>query len=356
MIPRASVPFALALTCGLAGASLRAQPLPSTACDGASAEVDRIDAECRPGEASSTAQEECARGRLEALFARCATPWVRLNLGVAEMNLQRWSRAWTLLEEALESHDADVDRVRPGLEPELRRVRGHVARVAPTANAPGATVEVNGSPGVALPLARPIVLDAGEATIVVRAPGHREVTRRVRFVGGEEFTEAIVLEREAPAVASVPAVVPAPPRTSSARRVVAWTLVATGAAAVVTGAVFWALSSGTADALSGACESPTTPEHQRACDATPTSVNASGARVGATDDLCRNATGDELTGLCARNGWQPVAAWAAAAGGGVMLATGLVLALTERRERAPRVGVTSWFNGDAGGVVLRGSF
>lgn len=158
-----------------------------------------------------------ARGRdaeaamvFRTLFERTGEPRALARLGLAEGALLRWTDAEEHLQGALaRATDPWITANRPGLEGVLRSVQQHLGTLNVTCPTPGATVQWTGQPPLPLPLARPLRVPTGFLDVVVHAPGHSLVTRRVAVPAGTDPVAVDVsLTREASAQPATP--VPAP--------------------------------------------------------------------------------------------------------------------------------------------------
>ncbi|MEZ4410845.1 MAG: hypothetical protein R3A52_30840 [Polyangiales bacterium] len=163
-----------------------------------------------------------ARGRdaeaaevFRELFARTGEPRALARLGLAEGALLRWADAEEHLQGALDrAADPWVIANRGSLEDVLRSVRQHLGAVTVTCPTPGATVQWTGQSPVALPLARPLRVPTGFLDVVVHAPGHAPVTRRVAVTAGTEpVAVEVTLSRETGAETTAPTAVASPSRS-----------------------------------------------------------------------------------------------------------------------------------------------
>jgi hypothetical protein len=211
LMARPAGSFAAALlTLTFSGTSALAQTTEPVACAEPDLEVRGIHQECAAAnptpEAPTSAERRldvCLASRLEALRARCATPWVQFNLGVSEANLGHWRRAWTLLQGALGERDPRVERARAWVEREvLPKVRQNVVLIEPRCDAPDASLEVDGARVGALPLERPWVVEPGVVRVRVTARGHHDVTYTLVAGGGGRFGDEVVLRRRVVAPSS----------------------------------------------------------------------------------------------------------------------------------------------------------
>lgn len=146
------------------------------------------------------------------LFERTGEPRALARLGLAEGALLRWADAEEHLQGALaRAADPWIVANRASLEGVLRSVQQHLGTVTVTCPTPGATVQWTGQSPVALPLPRPLRVPAGFLDLVVHAPGHSLVTRRVAVTAGAEpVTVDVTLSRETGAEPATPVTVATP--------------------------------------------------------------------------------------------------------------------------------------------------
>ncbi len=292
----------------------------------------------RCGGASTT----CIREGLIAIQTRCPAPFVQLSLGANEAAAGHPTRAWELLNEALAARDPNVESHRREIELNvLPDVRRRIALLAPRCRVEGAVVEFDGFPIARLPLAAPHAVLPGEVHIRVRAPGHRDAVFTRSLRAGEMWAEDVVLVPDVPAAG-------APPRPAAgAGRVAGLTLMTVGGAAVLAGVALWIGSAVEVDSQQA--------EITRATATTDGALGGYvrfGASIGAPrrnlswsqqcDEAARASGPDadaarEVCGPYERLG---TAAWVTGlVGAGLVVAGGVVLAVTRPRAGAPRVGV-----------------
>jgi hypothetical protein len=292
----------------LFGAHADAQTAGTDRCAAANDEATRIIERCHSTapalgtsrEQSEQQQEECAARGLDELLAWCpGVSWVRLNLGITEANRRHWVRAWEFLREALASHDPSVEEARHEIEEVIvPLVRSNIARVAPTTGAPGATLRVNGRLVGALPLSGAVAVEPGAVTLEVRAPGYRDANMTLRMTGGEEFSQAIPMERA--------------PESSGGSSAGPWVLAGVGATSVIASGVLWVLMNDAVDTRDANCDARAQlcyPEAQEAQE------RAEALRVGVVTALAVGgsvALGGLFWGLASRRSSSPAraAAWA----------------------------------------------
>jgi hypothetical protein len=296
----------------------------------------------------------CTRRELTTLLEQCPSPLVRLTLGSIEAVQHEYLQSWNHIQQSLATHDALVEAHRTEIERDvLPNVRAHIALIEPTCTTPGAILSVNGQSVGSLPLSRPFAVLPGMVRVRVSADEHRTEEVSVSLTGGGSFRNAIALTRLT-ANGDEPVASPAP-----LRRVVGWSLVATGAAVATAGVVLTVLSSGTASELEAYCEEQSSPDRVSTCSAARTTARIPGNGPGtiSVSTFCANPNNNELSTLCSRNDTQPVLAWVLGLGGLALATTGAVLVLTASRgQAAPRVSASGWIQHDGGGLSLHGSF
>jgi tetratricopeptide (TPR) repeat protein len=118
------------------------------------------------------------------------------QLGLAEQALGRWVDAEAHLTDALASpRDPWIAKNQALLRQSVDRIRQRIGRLEIVGAPTGAEVLVEGHVVGTLPLARPLVVRAGDCRFEVRAPGYVPVTRSVQ-VGTRELTrESVDLAR-----------------------------------------------------------------------------------------------------------------------------------------------------------------
>lgn len=189
-----------------------------------------------------------ALGVFERALGRSSEPRVLAQLALAEQALGRWLDADRHLRAALSAAgDAWVLRNRAALAVAEAQLGAHLARVRVSGTVAGAEVYANNERIATLPMSEPARVAAGTNVIEVRAPGYVSMTRRVQVEAGEEARETFAFVREAPTAAgalgptvqalrAVPAgAVAAAPAGGGARRALAWTTLALGAAGIGAG-------------------------------------------------------------------------------------------------------------------------
>ena len=127
------------------------------------------------------------------------SPRVAAQLGLAEQAIGRWAEAAVNVGEALHSPaDPWVVKNRKTLDQTLALIKTHVGRVE-VVGEPQAAENVNGRAAGRIPTAEPILVNAGEVDVEVKAPGYVRATRSLQLGGGQYQQLVIRLEQE-PAV------------------------------------------------------------------------------------------------------------------------------------------------------------
>jgi hypothetical protein len=140
--------------------------------------------------------------------------------GFCEQALGRWADAEVHLSEALKAGgDPWIRKNRTAIEESLAAVKAKVAVIEVTGEPAGSEVLVNGLVVGQVPLAGPLRVGAGEVDVELRAPGYRPATRRLHVEGGQYQRIVLRADREVSPVAPVSAPVatsPAAPAATSA--------------------------------------------------------------------------------------------------------------------------------------------
>ncbi len=146
--------------------------------------LDPIEALCADGvEMLDRQQYARAAAFFDVLYQRTREPRALYRLGVAELELGRFVGAELHVRTALQSgNDPWIRAHREGVEQALERAQGRVGDLTVTSNAPNAAVTVNGVATSAFP----VRVAAGEARIVVRAPGYETYEATVMVPGNVE--------------------------------------------------------------------------------------------------------------------------------------------------------------------------
>ncbi len=201
-------------------------------------------------------RDEEALAVFRRLYEATHEPRALAQIALAEGALGQWVTAEEHLLAALASPDGWVTRHRALLTGARDEIATHVGDLVVACETPGSELWIDGRRVASLPLARPLRVVAGTATVEVRAAGYVTAARSVSIAAGGLAREPVSLVAVAPvpvvAVVTPPPVVvvtpppvvhrpvvvappalPPRPAPSSGRRTAAW---ATAAGAVVLGA------------------------------------------------------------------------------------------------------------------------
>lgn len=142
---------------------------------------------------------------------------VLYNVGQVSIQLSRFARARTALARYLKDGAGDLEPARrEAVEKDLRMLEARTAFLGVSSNVEGAELLVDDVPWGILPLAQPLLLDAGEHTVVVRKQGYQEKSLRITLAGADrqelslELVENLVARPET-RVATPPTIKEAPP-------------------------------------------------------------------------------------------------------------------------------------------------
>lgn len=276
---------------------------------------------------------------LAALYARCPTPRVTAQLGVAEHALARWLDAAAHLDAALgAAHDAWVNARRGPLEALRRDVGGHLAELTLDCPLADAALTVD---GVSRGLVRdhsPLRLTEGAHRIEVTAPGHRRALATLTLAGGERLVRRFDLAPEPPPAAPERDPTPAPATPPTARtagrpqRAVGIAGLAVGAVVAGLGAYFWAETADAASAMRDAA--PNTPGVYGAWARVSLTLNPDGART--YDEVCEAAAlaqqpdARDAAAMCAAHDRRRLLAYALSIGGLALAGAGALLWALDR--------------------------
>jgi hypothetical protein len=119
------------------------------------------------------------------------------QMGLAEQSLKRWEDSEGHLSSALERRDAAwVQKNNVPLEQALEAVSAHVGEIVLAGSPSGADVYVNGKGRGTLPLRGPIRVSEGEASIQVTAAGYQPYLGMVRVQGRGTAPVDVALEKQ----------------------------------------------------------------------------------------------------------------------------------------------------------------
>jgi hypothetical protein len=176
----------------------------------------------------------------EGSYALVPDPAILYNRGRALQQLGDFPAALEMLEKFAAGAPAELKARVPNLAKMIGDIGAQVATVVINCPVEGAMVMVRGKSVGTTPLASPIRVSVGEASIDVMAPGYAPFRRDAQLQAGSTTVDiALEKQKDAPTVATTkapPAEVPPteppndePPRTSSGR---GWKIAAFGAGAV----------------------------------------------------------------------------------------------------------------------------
>lgn len=122
---------------------------------------------------------------------------VLYNIGQVAIQLGRFARARHALEKYLELGGPQLsEERRRAVEADMEMLGARTAHLDVSTTPPGAQVLVDDVPYGVTPLEGPLLLDAGEHTIVLRLEGHQNWSRRITLAGAEELELQAVLAPE----------------------------------------------------------------------------------------------------------------------------------------------------------------
>jgi PEGA domain len=183
-----------------------------------------------------------------------APNWAVLyNVGQSHYQLRDYPNALRTLEKYVrEGGDQIAKDRRAEVDREMDELRGRVAHVALTSNAPGAELSVDDVSVGKTPLGEAVLIGAGRHKLAASKPGYMATTKVVDIAGGDNLTLALDLAEEPHQAASQPAASPESPNY------VATVLVmGVGVAGVAVGTIFGAAAIGNKSSLSNACDPET---------------------------------------------------------------------------------------------------
>ncbi len=199
---------------------------------------------------------------------------VLAQIALAEQALGQWVDAEVHLNEALAwRHEAWIAKKRPLLESALADISSHLGTLELLGNVAGATVKINGVVRGRLPLAAPLRVPSGTATVELEAEGYFPLARGVVVLSAGRAHETLNM---VPATSNEPIIQPlAPlpntvaalpgedvrleqskpmPAPSSWQRTAAWVSLAASGALLVYGGIYNLKREGAvSDAAAGGC-------------------------------------------------------------------------------------------------------
>jgi hypothetical protein len=155
--------------------------------------------------------DQGALALLQQAYAMGHAPRTAGQLGLCEQALGRWSDAENYITEALKAEsDPWVKKNRRVLEDALVVVKSHIARIEIDGEPEGAELWVNGVLVGKLPLTAPVRVSAGEIEVELRAPGFVRESKTLRLEAGQYQRIVLRASKQTAATPPAPVVAPAP--------------------------------------------------------------------------------------------------------------------------------------------------
>jgi hypothetical protein len=127
-------------------------------------------------------------------YALEKSPRALAQVALAEQALGRWSEAEVDLAQAVARPDDPwIARNKVLLNQALAEIQGHLGSLQLTGGVPGAEVFVNGARAGTLPLAKPLRVNAGKATLEIHAANYLPIARTVIVPKGGLARETVAL-------------------------------------------------------------------------------------------------------------------------------------------------------------------
>jgi len=121
---------------------------------------------------------------------------VLYNIGQVRIQLGEYARARLALEQYLKEGGEKVSAERrTAVENDLQMLAGRTATLSIVTNVPGAEIVVDDRVVGTAPLAQPLLVDAGEHRVLVRAPGREQRESRVTLAGLDSADVRLDLEK-----------------------------------------------------------------------------------------------------------------------------------------------------------------
>jgi PEGA domain len=156
--------------------------------------------------------DQGALALLQQAYAMGRAPRTAGQLGLCEQALGRWADAEVFISEALKAEsDPWVKKSRRVLEDALVVVKSHIARIEIEGEPEGAEIWVNGVLVGKLPFAAPVRVSAGEIEVELRSPGFVRESKTLRLEAGQYQRIVLRASKQTVAPPPAPAVAPAPP-------------------------------------------------------------------------------------------------------------------------------------------------
>jgi hypothetical protein len=200
-----------------------------------------------------------------------SSPAIHYNRARALEALGEYPQALDALEEFIRVAPADLKALVPDLDERLASIRGRIATLVVNCSVRGANVIVRQKVEGTTPLASPLRLSTGAATVEVQASGYLPFRRDVQLPSGEITTVDVILEHEAtPVMGQQALVTPRPqsePPRSNGWKIVFYTTGSVGIVSTVLGAVTGGLAIGSMSTVNAHCPG-------KVCDPTGTQARA----------------------------------------------------------------------------------
>ena len=333
----------------------------------------------------STGQDGAALRVFRQAWEARHSPRAMAQIGMAEQALGRWVEAETHLSEALsDDDDAWIHPRLRDLRAALVDIRRHVGRLEVQANVRGAEVVIDGRVVGTVPLAGVLHVGLGSVTFTVRAAGFAPVIRTITVEGRSPRTENVVLERETPVSSEAREVsltvdvggVPTPGSevgatmrssasstsapmavsTTPTQRYAGYALIGTGVAALVVAGIFLGINANLGSSAADATGLTAEPYGAWA----RFQANENYVRTHSASEVCdlaQQRSGSDAAqerDLCASTSSSATIALATGLVGGVLAATGVVLAVRARSTttNTARWGATPWLARGVGGATF----
>jgi hypothetical protein len=203
-----------------------------------------------------------------------SSPAIHYNRARALEALGEYPQALDALEEFVRVAQADLKALVPDLDDRLASIRGRIATLVVNCSVQGASVIVRQKVEGTTPLASPLRLSTGAATVEVQASGYVPFRRDVQLPSGQITTIDVVLEHEAvPVVVQAASPVLITPAAQAEKpqsngwKLVAYTTGSVGIVSTVIGAATGGLAIGSMSTVNAHCPG-------KVCD--PTGTQARG--------------------------------------------------------------------------------
>lgn len=329
---------------GLVLSGARGEAQPTAACNNLDA---RIEEAIRLRERG---QDIAGWAMFRDLHARCPSPRVVAQLGIAEHAMRRFVDALGHLDEALEAHgDRWVTTRRAALLALRQEVVAHIGFLEASANVPGAELFAAGVSLGRLPLDHALAFNEGPLDLEVRAPGYVAQHTHVEVAGTQTHRVSVTLAATPVARVAAPALPPAAPAPSrfTTTRVAGLVLLGVGVIASGVGVYFWAQTADSAERMQNAGAMAPDPygawARYDAAINTPQRLDVDGLCARASADSASSFDAATVNTLCENQTRNRVAAFALGLSGLALAGVGTLLVVRGGRSHAaPRVALTPW--------------